>query len=200
MGRNIGPVFKKSRRYGFSILETGKEFAKGKQRNTPPGEHGGARRRKLSDFGIHLYEKQKMKFMYFVNEKQMKKAYNAAQKSKDVTGTAMLQFLESRLDNIVYRAGYAQTRKQARQLVSHNHFLLNSKKANIPSMLVKIDDVIELKTKSQNNAQIKEALTNRPTASWMTREGFKTKLDRWPERSELNKEINEALIVEYYSK
>ena len=200
MARYTGPVFKKSRRYGFSILETGKEFAKGKQRTTPPGEHGLSRRTRISDYGLHLYEKQKMKFMYFINEKQMKRAFSYAQKSKDVTGTAMFQHLERRFDNVIYRAGFAQTRKQARQLVSHNHFILNGKKANISSIVININDVIELKTKSQENKQIKENLTNKKTAEWITRDQFKVTFDRLPERRELNKEINEALIVEYYSK
>ena len=199
MGRYTGPVFKKSRRYGFSILETGKEFAKGKQRRTAPGQHG-ARRVKHSDYGLHLHEKQKVRFMYGISEKQMAKTAHKAFKMKGIAGTNLLQTLETRMDNVVYRAGFATTRRQARQLVSHNHFTLNGKKANIASMVISAGDVLELKAKSQNNVQIKAAIDAKPAAEWLTREGFKVTFNRLPERRELNKEINEALIVEYYSK
>ena len=199
MARYTGPVFKKSRRYGFSILETGKEFAKGKQRAYAPGDHGN-KRVKLSDYGLHLYEKQKARYMYGLNEKQFKSTFHKASKLKGVAGINFLQLLESRMDNVVYRAGFASTRRQARQLVNHNHFTLNGKKANIASITIKLGDVIELKAKSQTNVQIKEAMESRPSAEWITLKGFKATFDRLPERRELNKEINESLIVEYYNK
>ncbi len=201
MARYTGPTFKKSRRYGFSILETGKEFAKGKQRQTPPGQHG-ARRIKMSDYGLHLHEKQKVRFMYGINEKQFRKTFEKASKLRGVAGINFLQMLETRLDNIVYRMGLAATRRQARQLVNHGHFTLNGKKADIASMQVKLGDIIKLKEKSVKNIQIVEALSTRTTSSWieLDKATFSAKLTRLPERKELNSEINEALIVEYYSK
>ncbi|WP_322910681.1 30S ribosomal protein S4 [Mycoplasmopsis felis] len=199
MSRYTGPVFKKSRRLGFSILETGKEFSKGKKRTYAPGQHGN-KRTKLSDYGLHLYEKQKIKYLFGLNEKQLRKVFEKAVKLKGVTGTNLLQLLELRLDNLVYRAGFASTRRQARQLVNHNHFTLNGKKANIPSIQVYLGDSIELKEKSRNNKQIVEALENKQAAAWLTRKDFNVKLDRLPERNEIHPEIKDALVVEFYSK
>ncbi|WP_416322784.1 30S ribosomal protein S4 [Mycoplasmopsis felis] len=199
MSRYTGPVFKKSRRLGFSILETGKEFSKGKKRTYAPGQHGN-KRTKLSDYGLHLYEKQKIKYLFGLNEKQLRKVFEKAVKLKGVTGTNLLQLLELRLDNLVYRAGFASTRRQARQLVNHNHFTLNGKKANIPSIQVSLGDSIELKEKSRNNKQIVEALENKKAAAWLTRKDFNIKLDRLPERNEIHPEIKDALVVEFYSK
>ncbi len=164
MARYTGPAFKKARRYGFSLLETGKEFSKGKQRTTAPGMHG-AKKQKLSDYGLHLYEKQKARFIYGINERQFKRLFNVAAKNKGITGTAFLQILETRFDNFVYRSGLAATRRQARQLVSHAHFTLNGKNVNIPSLLLKVGDVVELKAKSHANSQIIEAMASKPLAS-----------------------------------
>lgn len=195
-----GPVFKRSRRLKFSILETGKEFAKGKQRHYAPGEHG-QRRSKLSDYGLHLYEKQKVRYMYGITEKQLKNTFHKAAKRKGPAGTNFLQMLETRMDALVYRTGLAETRRQARQLVNHGHFTLNGHKANIPSMQVSINDVIELKEKSYKNSQILEAKSKKDPAPWLEAKGdFKFILNRLPERKELNPEINESLIVEFYSK
>ncbi|MGY5139394.1 30S ribosomal protein S4 [Mycoplasmopsis gallinarum] len=199
--RYTGPVFKKSRRYGFSILETGKEFSKGRKRTYAPGQHGN-KRVKLSDYGLHLYEKQKAKFLYGISEKQMQKAYVKASKMKGVTGVNLLQLLESRLDNLVFRAGFATTRRQARQLVSHGHFELNGHKANIPSMHISVGDVITLKEKSQKNVQIVAAIESKPAAAWLTfnKDKFSVKYDRMPDRTEILPDIKENLIVEFYSK
>ncbi|QBF34914.1 30S ribosomal protein S4 [Mycoplasmopsis phocirhinis] len=197
--RYTGPVFKKSRRYGFSILETGKEFSKGKKRTYAPGQHGN-KRAKLSDYGLHLYEKQKVKFVYGLNEKQLRKLFEKATKLKGVLGTNLIQLLESRLDNLVYRAGFANTRRQARQLVAHNHFTLDGKKANIPSMIVKVGQKIALKEKSQKNVQITTNLAEKRTSSWLTLKEFEANFDRLPERSEVLPEIKENLVVEFYSK
>ena len=199
MARYTGPSFKKSRRYGFSILETGKEFAKGKQRTYAPGQHGQARK-KHSDYSLHLTEKQKVRYMYGMNEKQFAKTFHRASKLPGVAGENFLNTLETRLDNIIYRLGFASTRRQARQVVNHNHVTLNGKKANIPSMHVKVGDVIEIKAGFQGNVQMKETMDSKPAAAWLTRTSFKGTLDRLPERKELNQDINEALIVEYYSK
>ncbi len=202
MARYTGPSFKKSRRYGFSILENNKEFSKGKQRQTAPGQHGAARKGRLSDYGLHLHEKQKVRFMYGINERQFRSTFLKAAKLKGVAGINFLQMLETRLDNVVYRMGLASTRRQARQLVNHGHFTLNGKKADIPSIQVSLGDKITLKEKSRKNKQIVEALEVGNTASWISfdKSSWTGKLDRLPERKELNKEINEALIVEYYSK
>ena len=199
MARYTGPSFKKSRRYGFSILENGKEFSKGKGRQTAPGQHGD-RRQKLSDYGLHLYEKQKMRFMYGVNERQFKNTYKRAAKMAGVAGLNFFHLLEQRLDNVVYRLGFAETRRQARQLVNHSHFTVDGKKADIPSMTVNLGAVVELREKSRKNVQIVAAMESRPVAPWAKRTDFSGTLERLPERNELNKEINEGLVVEYYSK
>ncbi|WP_406613627.1 30S ribosomal protein S4 [Mycoplasma corogypsi] len=199
MSRYTGPVFKKSRRYGFSLLETGKEFSKGRKREYAPGQHGN-RRVKLSDYGLHLYEKQKVKYMFGLTEKQLRRVFEKAVKTPGVTGTVLLQLLESRFDSVVYRAGFTQTRRQARQLVSHGHFTLNGEKANIASMSISLGDKIELKEASRNNKQVKEALENRTPSAWLTRKDFTVTLDRLPERTEVHTEIKDALIVEFYSK
>ncbi|MEA4115620.1 30S ribosomal protein S4 [Mycoplasma sp. 744] len=201
MSRYTGPVFKKSRRYGFSILETGKEFSKGRKRNYAPGQHGN-KRVKLSDYGLHLYEKQKVKFLYGISEKQMQKYYKNAIKIKGVAGTNLLQLLESRLDNLVYRAGFASTRRQARQLVNHGHFEVDGHKANIPSMKINLNSVITLKEKSHKNAEIQKALETRVASQWLTvnKDKFTIKYDRMPERNELHTEIKENYIIEFYSK
>ncbi|AHH45123.1 30S ribosomal protein S4 [Mesomycoplasma bovoculi] len=206
MSRYTGPVFKKSRRFNFSILETGKEFAKGKQRRYAPGQHGPTRRAKLSEYGLHLNEKQKVRFMYGISEKQFRNTFIKSTKKQGVAGTNFLRALESRFDNLVYRAGFAETRKQARQLVNHGHFTLNGKKVNIPSIQLKIGDTFELSTKKEGkirkNDQILKALETKTPAAWVETDAknFSAKFIRFPERSELNPEIKESLIVEFYSK
>ncbi|MFV9451699.1 30S ribosomal protein S4 [Mycoplasma sp. 4463] len=199
MSRYTGPVFKKSRRLGFSILESGKEFAKGKKRTYAPGQHGN-KRVKLSEYGLHLYEKQKVKHLFGLNEKQLRRVFEKAVKAKGITGTNLLQLLEVRLDNLVYRAGFATTRRQARQLVNHGHFVVDGKKANIPSMSISLGSEITLKEKSRDNKQIIEAMEQKAASAWMTRKDFSVKLDRLPERNEIHPEIKDALIVEFYSK
>ncbi|WP_036464351.1 30S ribosomal protein S4 [Mycoplasmopsis sturni] len=199
MSRYTGPVFKISRRLGHSILETGKEFAKGRKRTYAPGQHGN-RRVKLSDYGLHLYEKQKVKHTFGISEKQLRKTYEKAIKIKGVTGTNLLQLLESRLDNVVYRAGFASTRRQARQLVNHGHFTLNGKKADIPSMLVRPGDVVLMKEKLTKNQYVTDSMAAKNAASWLTRKDFSVKFDRLPERTEMHTEIKDALVVEFYAK
>ncbi len=199
MSRYTGPVFKKSRRLGFSILESGKEFRK---RTTAPGQHGTGVK-KLSEYGIQLQEKQKVKNLYGLSEKQFRKTYETAGKKKGVHGTNLLIMLESRLDNIVYRLGLAKTRKAARQIVSHGHILVNDKKVNIPSYQVKPGDVITLNEKSLNNLVIQECLANTTNrvqyVTWDSKKNEGTYI-RYPEREELNAEINESLIVEFYNR
>lgn len=199
MARFRGSTFKRSRRLGFSILETGKEFVKGRRREYAPGQHG-QRKSKPSDYKLHMYEKQKVRYMYGLNERQFRNTFFKASKRKGLSGTNFLQMLEQRLDNIVYRAGFAATRRQARQLVNHGHFLLNGTKADIPSMQVEVGAVIELKEKSRKNVQINEALTLGKKAEWVEIKDFKATFVRMPERKELSQEINDSLIVEYYNK
>ena len=199
MARYTGPQWKKSRRLGFSTLETGKELAK---RPYAPGQHG-QKRKKPTEYGLQLAEKQKVRHMYGVNEKQFHNTFKRASKMEGITGYNFFCLLESRLDNVVYRLGFASTRRQARQLVNHGHFLLNGIKTDIPSAHVKVGDVIAVREKSQNLAIIKanlEAMTHVPGFVELNTEKMEGKLVRLPERSELNQEINESLIVEYYNR
>ena len=200
MARYTGPVYKKSRHLGFSVLENGKELAK---RAYGPGEHGQDRRRKLSNYGVQLQEKQKLRFMYGLSEKQMHKAFEMALKAKGVNGENLLRILESRLDNLVYRIGFATTRKGARQLVNHGHITVNGKKVDIPSYQVKPGDVIGLKDSDKEMAIVKaslEALHNRAEFVTFDEKKMEGTYVRLPERSELNADIDEALVIEYYNR
>ncbi len=200
MSRYTGPANKKSRRVGFSTLENGKDLAK---RPYKPGQHGQDRKAKASNYSIQLNEKQKVKFTYGLNEKQFKLLFNKAGKMQGIHGENFLRLLESRLDNIVYRMGLSRTRRGARQIVNHGHILVNGKKVDIPSYMVKPGDVISVKESSKDHKAIKEALEAiNNTVEFVTFD--KNKLEgtyvRLPERSELSSDINEALIVEFYSR
>ena len=172
------------------------------RRNYAPGQNG-QKRKKLSEYGTQLREKQKTKAFYGVGEKQFRKYFELASKTRGKTGEVLLQLLESRLDNVVYRLGFAPTRRAARQLVNHGHFLVNGVKTDIPSYTVKVGDVVEVKEKSKNLAIIKASLENRvhtPAFVEVDETKMSGKFTRLPERSELNQEINESLIVEYYNR
>ena len=200
MSRYTGSTYRKSRRLGFSVLETGKELTK---RAYAPGQHGNKKGKKLSDYGTQLQEKQKVRFMYGLSEKQFKKTFDEAGKLKGVHGEDFLKLLESRLDNIVYRIGFANTRKAARQLVNHGHILVNGKKVNIPSYRVKPGDVVSIKESDKNLAVVKaslEALLNRVEFITYDESKMAGTYVRYPERSELNADINESLIVEFYNR
>lgn len=200
MARYTGPSYRKSRRLGFSILETGKELSR---KPSIPGEHGQSRQKKLSNYGIQLQEKQKVRFMYGLTEKQFKRTFEAAGKLKGVHGEDLLKLLESRLDNLVYRIGFASTRKGARQLVNHGHITVNDKKVDIPSYRCKPGDVIAVKENDREMKTIKEALEarhNRVEFISYDENKMAGTFVRLPERSELNSEIDEALIVEYYNR
>jgi len=202
MSRYIGPIFRKSRRLSFSILESGKEFAKGKKRTFAPGQHG-QKRIKLSSFGLQLQEKQKIRFTYGLNARQMKNLFNESKNTHGVTGTNLLIFLESRLDNIVFRLGLALTRNGSRQLVNHGHILVNNKKVNIPSYRVKLGDKITITQKAQKNPKILESLTvNASTLPFVEfdKKSFVGKYLRHPLREELNTDIQEALVIESYGR
>ena len=200
MSKYTGPVYKKSRRLGFSVLESGQELAR---RPYAPGQHGQGRRKKLSNYGVQLQEKQKVRFMYGLSEKQFKKIFVKAGKLKGVHGENFLKLLESRLDNLVYRLGFAPTRKAARQIVNHGHITVNGKKVNIPSYTCKPGDVIAVKENSKEHPAIKASLENTKTrVEFVTYDENKMAgtFVRLPERSELNADINESLIIEYYNR
>ena len=200
MSRYTGSSFKQARRVGFSILESGKELAR---RPYGPGQHGNARKGKLSDYGVQLKEKQKVRFMYGLNERQFKNTFKKAEKIKGVKGTNFLRLLESRLDNLVYRTGFASTRRGARQLVNHGHITVNGKKVDIPSYQVKIGDVISLKEDDKNLKVVAESLAKvTKRVDFITYDEGKMEATyvRLPERNELNADINESLIVEFYNK
>ena len=200
MARYTGPSYKQARRVGFSITETGREIAR---RPYGPGQHGSDRKGKLSDYGTQLKEKQKVRFMYGMNERQFRKTFEEACKMKGTNGTNFLKLLESRLDNLVYRIGFATTRRGARQLVNHGHVTVNGKKVNIPSYRVKPGDVISLKDDDKNLKVVAEALskvTKRVEFINYDEGKMEATYVRMPERNELNADINEALIVEFYNK
>jgi len=200
MSRYTGSAFKKSRQLGFSTLETGKDLAR---RPYKPGVHGRDRKRKLSDYGIQLQEKQKVRFMYGLTEKQFRKVFEKATRMKGITGDNLLMLLESRLDNLVYRMGFAKTRRGARQVVNHGHICVNGKKVDIPSYTVKVGQVISIKELSKEHPAIKESLEatlNRPAFISYDEKSTSGAYLRHPERSELNNDINESLIVEYYNR
>ncbi|WP_031542112.1 30S ribosomal protein S4 [Mesoplasma photuris] len=205
MSRYTGSTFKKARRYGFSILENGKEFSKGKKRVTTPGQHGKDKARiKMSGYGSQLQEKQKVKFMYGVSERQFRNTFSKAKKIHGgILGENFLVLLESRLDNIAFRLGFAMTRQGARQLVNHGHVLVNGKKVDIASYQVKPGDEIEVKESMKKNDKILEALQNNESTVEFVKvdkANVKGTFVRIPERKELNNEINEALIVEWYNR
>ena len=200
MARYTGPVYKKARRYEFSILENGKELAR---KPYAPGIHGTGRRKKSSEYGVQLNEKNKVRFMYGLTEKQFARTFKKASKMKGITGENFLKLLESRLDNIVYRMGLASTRRAARQLVNHGHILVNGNNVDIPSYIVKPGDTISVKEKSLNHPAIKLSLENTLNrAAFVDFDDKKMSgtFIRLPERSELNADINESLIVEFYNR
>jgi len=200
MARYTGPRNKLFRNYGVKDLSNRKLVSS--MRQTPSGQHG-AVRKKLSEYAVHLNEKQKIRLTYVVSEKQFAKYYHAAARKKGVTGTILLQVLESRLDNVLYKAGFGITRMQTRQVVNHGHVLINGKKVDIPSYLVKAGDVITVKSKSTDYIKSVLALIDLACApAWMTidKAALKVTFDRAPEREELDPDIKEQLVIEYYSK
>ena len=202
MSRNTGSVWKKSRRLGFSVLETGEELTR---RNTIPGQHGNARRPKLTNYGIQLQEKQRIRHTYQLSEKQFYNTYLKASKKAGSAGENFLVMLESRLDNIVYRMGFARTRRASRQLVNHGHVLVDGKKVDIPSFQVKPGQVIEIRERAKNLSVINEALeAETATVDFVevNKDAKKGTYVRYPERKELftAQEINELLVVEFYNR
>lgn len=202
MARYTGPRSKISRRFGIPIFDDENIL---ERRPTPPGVHGAKRQRKKSDYGIALGEKQKLKFMYGVLEKQFRRYFDMAQRRRGVTGETLLQLLETRLDNVVYRLGLAQSRRAARQMVTHGHFLVNGKKVNIPSYACRQGDVVEVKNnpKSRQMATIAlESNSLKDIAEWLTidKEAFKGTIARIPTKDEIAPVVNERLVVELCSR
>jgi len=198
--RYTGSNWKRSRRLGFSTLETGKELAK---RPYGPGQHGNDRKRKPSEYGKQLIEKQKLRQMYDVNERQFRRLFMIALRSTEVTGYAFMKLLESRLDNLVFRMGFARTRRGARQLVNHGHIEVNGKKVDIPSYLCSIGDVIAVRENSKELKVVKESLESLATkVGWVEVDSEKLsgKFIREVERKELPQDIVESQIVEYYNR
>ena len=200
MARYTKSSYRVSRRLGFSTLETGRELAK---KPYAPGIHGSKKAKKLSNYGVQLQEKQKVRFMYGLNEKQFKKTFEDAGKMKGVHGENLFKLLESRLDNLVYRIGFATTRRGARQLVNHGHITVNGKKVDIPSYRCKPGDVIAIKESDKELAIVKsslEALSKRVEFLTFDEAKMSATFVRYPERTELNGEINDSLIVEFYNR
>jgi len=206
MSRYLGPKNKLARREGIDLgLKTPGTAAHAsllRRLNITPGYHGRKRRKKTSDYGIQLREKQKVKRTYGILEKQFSRYFKEASKKRGNTGEYFLIFLETRLDNVVYRLGFAPTRASARQLVAHGHILVNERKVNIPSYRVKNGEVVSLKTRSFKIPVVKKMLEDKKPVipAWLARKGPMGKVLRLPERSEMGENINEQLIIEFYSR
>lgn len=206
MARYIGPTCKLARRAGTDLLlkGRGRSLDTKCKLDTPPGQHG-ARKPRLSDYALQLREKQKLKQMYGLLERQFRNYYLKATKSKGATGLNLLRMLEQRLDNVVYRMGFSATRAEARQLVGHKAILVNGKSVNIPSFIVKVGDVIEVREKSRNQTRITQALSvaaqiGFPEWVEVDEKGLKGTFKALPERDQIVPDINENLVVELYSK
>lgn len=208
LGRYTGSVCRVCRRENLKMFLKGDRCYSDKcafdRRGYPPGQHG-QRRRKFTDYGIQLREKQKVKRMYGLLEGQFRGTFKRAERARGITGTNLLIFLERRLDNVAYRLGFANSRSQGRQLVRHNHLTVNGRKMNVPSYMVKVGDVVEIREKSRKIAAVSEAMeaaVRRGIPAWLevSKEDFKGTVKAYPTREELTMPIQEQLIVELYSK
>ena len=200
MARYTGPTNKLYRNFGVKDLSNRKLTSSMRQNSS--GQHG-AMRKKASDYALQLKEKQKIRLTYLVSEKQFAKYYETASRKTGVTGTIMLQMLESRFDNVIFRAGFAVTRRQARQIVNHGHVLVNGKKVDIPSYLLKAGDEITVKSNSQNYIKnVQESIDMALSFAWLNVDKAAQKIifDRVPQREEMDPEFKEQLVIEYYSK
>lgn len=202
MSRYTGSKNKLQRRIGEDLGLKTNAVKVARVINTRPGQHGVKNKRKLSDYGTQLKEKQKLRYIYGITEKQLHKLYVEATKNPTATGAALLNLLERRLDNIVYRLGWTATRAAARQMVSHNHILVNGKKMNIPSYTVDVNDVVTVKSNFVSSPAVAERLKEEPNAipAWLERKGAAGKVLRYAERAEIREAVEEQLIVEYYSR
>ena len=201
MARYTGPKHKLARREGVNILDKTSQSLQ-RRLNVPPGIHGRKRKRRLSEYGTQLREKQKAKTSYGLLEKQFKKLVQSVQKRKGETGEMIVALLETRLDNVVYRLGFAKSRNMARQFVNHGHILVNGKTVNIPSYQVKVDDVVSISPKVQKNPSVAELLGDKDLQilPFIKREGVSGKLLRMPKKEDLEVPFNLQLIIEYYSR
>jgi len=202
MARYTGPRTRVSRRFGIPIFGASKYLDR---RNFPPGVHGPKSRRKTSEYAIGLLEKQKLRYFYGLQERQFRNVYEKALRMRGVTGEKMLQLLETRLDSVVFHAGFGITRPQARQFISHGHVKVNGRKVSIPSFAVKVNDVVEVKDHNVSKQLANKSLegsTARVVPDWVTldREHLKAKLLRIPSRDEINPIANEQAVVEFYSR
>ena len=200
MARYTGPKHRLARKVGVNILD---KISNSLQRrlNVPPGIHGKKRKRRLSEYGSQMQEKQKAKMTYGLMEKQFRNLVLKVQKKKGDTGEFIVSLLETRLDNLVFRLGFAKTRAMARQFVSHGHILVNGKRVNIPSYQAKVDDIISVSLKVQKNPQVLEALKDdKQLLPFIKREGLSGKLIRMPKREDLQVPFDLQLIIEYYSR
>jgi len=205
MARYTGPKARLCRRFGENIFEVPKYDKILERKNYAPGEHGQGFRKRESDYGIHLKEKQKLRFMYGLMEKQFKGYFKKADKMKGITGENLMTLLEMRLDNIVFRLGIGVTRPQARQIVRHNHIKVNGRRVNIPSFQCKIGDVIEVADKSKNRPMFvenAELVGGTSRFEWLKFDGEKKigEILDIPTREQIPVKIDDRLIVEYYSK
>ena len=210
MARYIGPVCRQCRREGMKLYLKGERCHSEKcaieKRNFVPGQHGKDRKAKLVGYGLQLREKQKVRRIYGVLERQFRNAYEKAAQTKGITGENLMSGLERRLDSVIYRMGFGTSRAQARQIVRHGHVELNGRKCNIPSALVKVGDVVSVRESSRNNPTIlaaRDATAHAPAPNWIDvdREGLKGRVQALPKRDELVQiQLNEQLIVELYSK
>jgi len=200
MARYTGPKRRLSRREGLALF--GKDVkAMERKGAVPPGQHGARMRRRLSEYGIQLREKQKAKRLFGLLEKQFSHYFNKASKVKGATGLSLLETLETRLDNVVYRLGFAQSRAFARQLVSHGHVFVDGKKVAVPSFNVRAGQTIALSAKLSDNTQVKKSIETQSTLpEWLERQATLGKVLRVPKREEMEQSIDEQLIVEYYSR
>jgi small subunit ribosomal protein S4 len=207
MARYIGPVCRLCRREAMKLFLKGERCYTEKcaieKRNFPPGQHGKTRKAKLAGYGLQLREKQKVKRIYGVLEDQFRRYFESAERTRGITGETLLQLLERRLDNVVYRLGLGTSRAQARQLVRHGHFRVNGRRVNIPSYQVTPDDVVTLRTGSTAEQIVRDATDlTAAVAPWLQadHEGLQGTVLKWPERAEIDTPVSEQLIVELYSK
>ena len=207
MARYVGPVCRLCRREGMKLFLKGERCYTEKcaieKRNFPPGQHGKTRKAKLAGYGVQLREKQKVKRIYGVLEDQFRRYFESADRTRGITGETLLQLLERRFDNVIYRLGLATSRAQARQLVRHGHFLVNGKKVDIPSYSLRAGDIVTVKSASEKNPTIVHAMEEvkgRGIPAWLTFDGGAGKVMSLPTREQINLPVQEQLIVELYSK
>ncbi len=201
MSRYTGPVNKLARQVGEDLSLKSNPLKVARRLMVRPGQHGSKGRRKLSDYAVQLKEKQKIRYIYGLTEKQLRRVYDEASRSQLATGTQLLSLLERRLDNVIYRLGWAPTRASARQVVSHGHVQLNGRKMNVPSHQVNVNDVITLTSKANKIPVVHAGLEeDAKVPAWLEKKQAAAKVIRYPEREDISEAIVEQLVIEYYSR